>query len=273
MARLVRLVCWDQELARDRCALLERSGFEIDGSAFKVSGLIGHFKRLGPAAVLIDLDRKLSYGAAVAGMLRQSPSTRHIPIVFAGGVPEKVERIRRELPDAAFVDWKDAGKALKKAASKPLLNPVQPAPYMEKYKGSGLATKLGLKPNQKLAVIGAPEGFEELVGDWPEGVEIQPKFTSVTELAIWFVRSAREMVAVADHLGVHLRKGVSAWVCYPKQAGRYKVDFNSFDLREACLDAGLVDFKICSVDADWSGMKFTRKKKSAKDGRSKSEVK
>ena len=257
---LVRLVCWDEDLARQRLESLAGCGVEIDGSPFKVSGLIGHFKRLAPAAVLIDLDRKPSYGSAVAGMLRQSPSTRHLPIVFAGGAPDKLPRIRQELPDAVFVEWKDAGKALKKAAARPLLNPVTPAPYMERFKASSLAAKLGLKPDLKLAVIAPPEGFEELVGDWPEGAEIQPKFTAKTELAIWFVRSAREMVAVADHLGVHLRKGVSAWICYPKQAGRYKVDFNSFDLRAACLEVGLVDYKICSVDADWSGMKFTRKK-------------
>jgi hypothetical protein len=131
---------------------------------------------------------------------------------------------------------------------------------MARYKGSSLAAKLGLKPDLKVALVAAPEGFEELVGDWPEGIEIQPKFTNRTGLAIWFVRSGREMAAVADHLGVHLRAGVSAWICYPKRSGRYKVDFNGNDIRAACLDAGLVDYKICSVDADWSGMKFTRKK-------------
>ncbi len=68
------------------------------------------------------------------------------------------------------------------------------------------------------------------------------------------------MVAVADHLGVHLRKGVSAWICYPKKAGRHKVDFNAFDVRAACLEVGLVDYKICAIDADWTGMKFTRRR-------------
>jgi hypothetical protein len=47
---------------------------------------------------------------------------------------------------------------------------------------------------------------------------------------------------------------------YPKQAGQYKVDFNQNDVRRAGLAAGLVDYKVCAVDADWSGLKFTRKK-------------
>lgn len=257
---LVRLVCWNEDLARERIQSLAECGFAIDGSRLNPSGLIRQFKELAPAVVLIDLDRLPSHGREVAVALRQSASTRHIPIVFAGGALEKLSRIRKELPDAVFVEWKDAVRALQKAAAHPPVNPAKPVSHMQRYTGSGLVTKLGLKPGQKVAVIAAPEGFEELVGDWPEGIDIQPKFSARTELAIWFVRSAREMAAVADQLGVHLRQGVSAWLCYPKQSGRYKVDFNGMDVRSACLDAGLVDYKICSVDADWSGMKFTRKK-------------
>jgi hypothetical protein len=257
---LVRLICWNEDLARERVASLAGCGFEIDGSTLRPSGVISKIKNLAPAAVLIDLDRLPSHGHAVAAALRQSPSTRHVPIVFAGGAPEKLTRIQKELPDAVFVAWKDAARALKKHAARPLLNPAKPVSHMQRYQGSPLVTKLGLKPRQKLAVTAPPEGFDELIGEWPEGIEVQSKFNAKTELAIWFVRSAREMVAVAEHLGVHLRKGVSAWICYPKQAGRHKVDFNANDLRAACLEEGLVDYKICAIDADWTGMKFTRKK-------------
>lgn len=256
----IRLICWSEDLARERVVSLAGSGFEIDGSRLSPSGLVGQFKRLAPSAVLIDLDRLPSHGREVAVALRQSPSTRHIPIVFAGGAPEKLERIRKELPDAVFTDWKKAASVVKKAAASPPLDPAKPVSHMQRYTASGLAAKLGLKPNLHVALVAPPEGFEELVGDWPEGIEILPKFQASTELAIWFVRSAREMAAVADHLGVHLRTGVSAWICYPKQSGRYKVDFTGNDVRRACLAVGLVDYKICSVDADWSGMKFTRRK-------------
>jgi hypothetical protein len=257
---LVRLVCWNEDLARERAQALHSSGFEIDATRLKTSGLIGHFKRLAPAAVLIDLDRLPAYGRNIAIMLRQSPSTRRIPIVFAGGTPGKLEPIRKELPDAVFVEWKRAVPALKKAIAHPPQNPAAPVAPMDRYKGSPLATKLGVKPNTRIAVIAPPEGFDEQVGDWAEGIAIQPKFTSRTDLAIWFVRSARELSAVAGYLGAIVRKGVSVWICYPKQAGRYKVDFNGNDVRAACLDEGLVDYKICSVDADWSGMKFTRRR-------------
>ena len=257
---VVRLICWNEELARQRVESLAGCGFEIDASRLHPSGMIGQFKKLAPAAVLIDLDRMPSHGHAVAVVLRSSPSTRHIPVVFAGGAPEKLPRIRRELPDAVFTEWKKAAAIVKKAAAHPLVNPAKPVPHMQRYEGAPLVTKLGLKPKMKIALVAAPEGFEELVGDWPEDIQISRRFTGGAELAIWFVRSAREMAAVADHLGLYLQKGAGAWICYPKQSGRFKVDFKMTDLRAACLDAGLVDYKICAVDADWTALKFARKK-------------
>jgi hypothetical protein len=50
------------------------------------------------------------------------------------------------------------------------------------------------------------------------------------------------------------------WIAFPKQTSRFRVDFNSNDVRSASLDVGLVDYKVCAIDADWSALKFARKK-------------
>jgi hypothetical protein len=34
-------------------------------------------------------------------------------------------------------------------------------------------------------------------------------------------------------------------------------------VRQVGLASGLVDYKICSVDATWSGLRFTRRKRPA----------
>ena len=83
---LVRLVCWKQDLAFERCRPLEEAGFSVDASPLQTGGGIGQFRANPPAAFLIDLDRLPSHGREVAVALRNSKSTRHIPIVFAGGV-------------------------------------------------------------------------------------------------------------------------------------------------------------------------------------------
>jgi CheY-like chemotaxis protein len=254
----VRLVCWKQDVAQARSRVIEAAGFPVDASPLEASGLIGRFRASPPSVILIDLDRLPSHGREVAVALRRSKSTRHIPIVFAGGPEEKVERIRRELPDAFFTDWKTAGRALWKALKNPPAEPVQPPAHMERYAGSSLVKKLGMKAPMKVALLGAPEDFRDQLGELPDNVEIQTRITPQTKLAIWFVRSRPELELAADC--PQLSEGSSIWIVHPKQSGRHKVDFNQHDVRRAGLAAGLVDYKVCAVDTDWSGLKFARRK-------------
>src|SRR5437870_10688499 len=84
--------------------------------------------------------------------------------------------------------------------------------------------------------------------------------TSRTKLALWFVRSRQELEMETELLSARLPEGASIWIIHPKKTGRYRVDFNQNDVRAAGLAAGLVDYKVCAVDEDWSGLKFARKK-------------
>jgi hypothetical protein len=196
----------------------------------------------------------------VAVALRQSKTTRHLPIVFAGGVAEKVAPIRKELPDAFFAEWTKVGPVLAKALKNAPANPVKPVSHMQRYAGSSLVKKLGFKPRMKVAMLAPPDGFEEMLGDLPDGVELQPKITRETGLVLWFVRSRAELARETGYLSVRLPEGCSVWIIHPKQASRHKVDFNQNDVRVTGLAAGLVDYKVCAVDADWTGLKFARKK-------------
>src|SRR5271156_6204569 len=98
----VRLVCWKEDLAQDRAKVLKKAGLDVDASPFDPAGMITRLRENPPTVMLIDLDRLPSHGRAVAIMLRTSKSMRHVPIVFAGGIEEKVARVRAEVPDAIF---------------------------------------------------------------------------------------------------------------------------------------------------------------------------
>ena len=259
----VRLVCWNPDLSRERVPVLERAGFTVDGSPLDSAGVLGYFRATAPQAAVIDLDRLPSHGFEVAAALRRSKWTRHIAIVFAGGAADKVERIRRDLPDACFTKWTGVARALKQALKNAPAAPVQPIGHMERYAGSSLVKKLGLKAPMQAALLGAPEGFEETLGELPDGVDLEAKMTKQTRLAIWFVRSRRELESGMEYIASRLPEGASVWVVHPKQSGRYRVDFNQNDVRAGGLAAGLVDYKVCAVDADWSGLKFARKRQRA----------
>lgn len=255
----VRLVCWNEDLAKERAKILKEAGISVDASPLKPAGLIRNFRENPPEAVIIDLDRLPSHGREVAVALRTSKATRHLPLVLAGGAKEKVTPIRRELPDAEFTDWAGAARAVKRALKRAPQDPVLPVAHMERYAGSGLAKKLGIAARSVVALLNAPEDFEITIDDLPEDVSFESAVSPRANLVLWFVRSRRELEET-QFLTARLPQGAGLWIAHPKQTGPTKTDFNQNDVRAAGLAAGLVDYKVCSVDASWSGLKFARRR-------------
>jgi hypothetical protein len=255
----IRLVCWDEDTARERSGSLAAAGFDVDASPLSPSGLIRNFRENPPDAVVIDLDRLPSRGREVAVALRTSKATRHIPLVLAGGVKEKVAPIRREIPDAVFSAWEGMPRALRRAIQSVPANPVRPPAHMDRYAGSSLAKKLGIREHTLLALLNAPPQFEDLLGEIPEGAVISRTLSSSSTLILWFVRSRRELESETPLLAARLPAAAGFWIVHPKQSGAMRVDFNQNDVRSVALAAGLVDYKVCSVDSIWSGLKFARR--------------
>jgi hypothetical protein len=52
---------------------------------------------------------------------------------------------------------------------------------------------------------------------------------------------------------------VPLWIAWPKKASRLETDVSETEVRQTGLDAGLVDYKICAIDATWSGLLFRRR--------------
>ena len=50
------------------------------------------------------------------------------------------------------------------------------------------------------------------------------------------------------------------WVSWPKKSSKLFIDVTEDDLRTVILPTGWVDVKVCAVDADWSGLKFLKRK-------------
>ena len=73
---------------------------------------------------------------------------------------------------------------------------------------------------------------------------------------MWFVRSAEELTAGMAHMVVRAERG-GLWIVWPKKASGIRSDVSHTVVRSAGMAEGLVDFKVCSVDPTWSGLRFT----------------
>jgi hypothetical protein len=77
---------------------------------------------------------------------------------------------------------------------------------------------------------------------------------------LWFVNSKDELVnEIHKLLPYATRDGL--WIIWPKKSVK-KTGLSQTVVRKAGMELGLVDYKICSVDKKWSGLRFIKKKSS-----------
>jgi hypothetical protein len=219
-----------------------------------------------PDAVVIDLGRLPSQGRDVAVGLRSYKDTRHVPLVFVGGQPKKVAGVRELLPDAVYTSWEEIVAALQQAIAAPPADPVVPTSTMTGYSGTPLPKKLGIKTGSVVGLVDAPEGFEVTLGDLPEGTVVirlpegaGSSLSRPPDVTLWFATRRADLDSrMAGMCSLAERGGL--WIIWPKKASGVVSDLSQAVVRETGLAAGLVDFKVCAVDATWSGLRFTRRK-------------
>jgi hypothetical protein len=192
--------------------------------------------------------------------LRKHKATRYVPLVFVGGDPKKAARVRELLPDAAYTTWDEIEAVLNHAIAHPSKDPVVPQSAFEAYAGTPLPKKLGIKANSIVTLLGAPEGFEDALGELPDGAVLRRNDPDPHGVNLWFVRSRQELESQIEEMGI-FAKGGGLWIAWPKKASGVASDLSQTIVRRTGLDSGLVDFKICSIDATWSGLRFSQRKK------------
>jgi hypothetical protein len=253
----VRLFHWHEAEAAERVGWLEKAGFDADFEHKVEPGFARRMRDLQPDVLVIDLSRLPSHGREVGIYARRTKALRMTPIVFVGGEPEKVERIRALIPDAGFTEWAQIKPAIRDALRHAPAVPILPDPYMKRWEASPLAKKLGLEDGTVAALIGAPEGFAEFVRA-PEGVRYAARVSPDVGLVILFAKSIDELDLRLEPVLAKLGPSGRLWICWPKAgAKQFKSDLTQNVVLETARAHGLTTSKIVSVDENWSGMKFS----------------
>jgi len=255
----VQLIHWNASEAKERAARIEALGYQV---AYKIPAVPDFLRKLGnnpPAAVIIDLSRLPSQGRDLALLIRKRKTTRYVPLVFIGGAPEKAARIKELLPDACFAAWEDAGRSLKEAILNPPADPAVPSSQFAAYADRSLTEKLGIKAGSVVGLADAPDDFIGTLGELPKEAQLRERPDNECNMFIWFVRSRKQLENGVKRMAVLAVHG-PLWIVWPKQASRMRADITQQQVREIGLAAGLVDYKVCSIDKTWAGLLFTRKK-------------
>jgi CheY-like chemotaxis protein len=255
----VRLIHSRSEKAEAGARVLERSGHTVDSTPVDPSSLRA-LRAHPPDVIVIDLARAPSRGRDLGLLLRKTAGTRDVPLVFAGGEADRVAHVESLLPDAVFTGWRSIRGAVVRAMSRRPSAPVVPESTFAAYAGTPLAKKLGIRPGSVVALVGAPSGFERRIDGLPEGAVVKRGARGRCDIIIWFARSRGEVGRRVGTLGGLAGVG-GLWIAWPKRASGLDTDLTQVVVRRMGLAAGLVDYKVCSIDETWSGLRFTRRER------------
>ena len=123
---------------------------------------------------------------------------------------------------------------------------------MAGYSGTPLSKKLGIAEGSLLALIGAPEG---VIDGMPYDVSVKRQARGSADVVVAFFTRRRDFERCIAGLAQMIFPSGGLWVAWPKRSSGMLTDMHEGVVREVALPLGLVDNKVCAIDATWSGLR------------------
>ncbi|MGB3151391.1 MAG: DUF3052 domain-containing protein [Maribacter sp.] len=126
------------------------------------------------------------------------------------------------------------------------------------YSGTPLAKKLGIKDSSSLQIINTPKPSLDFFIDFPPDTNIHtgsPVKEEVDFIHI-FATIPEELKYAFNRVKPNLKKNGTLWISWPKKSSSISTELDKSMVRNYGLENELVDTKVASIDADWSGHKF-----------------
>ncbi|MBS0504820.1 MAG: DUF3052 family protein [Proteobacteria bacterium] len=128
------------------------------------------------------------------------------------------------------------------------------------YSGTPLAKKLSLKDGMRVWRLAMPEDVAGEIAKSGLALCLLKAPSAPLDCAHLFVTERAELARRLAALKPSLAPGGFVWVSWPKKASKVPTDMTEDVIRAICLPMGLVDVKVCAVDAVWSGLKLMIRK-------------
>ena len=125
------------------------------------------------------------------------------------------------------------------------------------YSGTPLARKLSLKDGQRVWWEGMPDSIRDEIGREGLALDLLAAPEAPIDAVHVFVTSRAALEEAMGRLLPRLYRSGFIWVSWPKKAAKVPTDVTEDVIRAVALPMGLVDVKVCAVDATWSALKLT----------------
>ena len=102
-----------------------------------------------------------------------------------------------------------------------------------------------------------PDGIRDEIGREGLALDLLAAPEAPIDAVHVFVTSRAALEEAMGRLLPRLDRSGFIWVSWPKKAAKVPTDVTEDVIRAVALPMGLVDVKVCAVDATWSALKLT----------------
>jgi hypothetical protein len=125
--------------------------------------------------------------------------------------------------------------------------------------GTPLPAKLGIAAGGRVLLDGAPDGLA--LQPLPPGVAVHRRAgREPYDVVLLFAPDRARLRRRWPVLAARLTPAGRLWVCWPTRSSGVPTDLADDAVRAHGLGHGLVDVKVCAIDATWSGLAFVRRR-------------
>lgn len=118
---------------------------------------------------------------------------------------------------------------------------------------ASLSTKLGVKECSSLTLLHAPAILQ-----WKIDPSVRVKRTrrSRADVVVAFYTDTSSLAREIESLAQLIFPSASLWLAWPKRTSGVRTNLSDHVVRDAALPLGLVDNKVCAIDATWTALRF-----------------
>jgi hypothetical protein len=113
--------------------------------------------------------------------------------------------------------------------------------------------KLGVKDHSTLMLLRAPTS---LMWEIEPSVKVKRARRGGADVVVAFYTDSSALSTEIDALGHLIFPSASLWLAWPKRTSGITTDLSDHLVRDIALPLGLVDNKVCAIDATWTSLRF-----------------
>jgi hypothetical protein len=119
--------------------------------------------------------------------------------------------------------------------------------------GTPLAAKLGIREGATLALLNVPKGLQL---ELPSNVIVKRQAREQADVVLAFFARVAKLEQRLDLLGPVVFPSGALWIAWPKKNSGMVTDITDDAVRNVAIHRGLVDNRVCAVDATWTTLRL-----------------